>query len=78
MQEDISNIPALRPELQDEAAYYSSLVNGGVMSPNEAREALRLEPMEGHDDLRIPANIAGSASNPSEGGRPEETTEDDG
>ena len=78
LQEDISNIPALRQELQDEAAYYSSLVNGGVMSPNEAREALRLDPMDGHDELRIPANIAGSASNPSEGGRPEEVSEDDG
>ena len=77
LQEDISNIPALRPELQDEAAYYSSLVNGGVMSPNEAREALRLSPVEGHDDLRVPANIAGSAANPSEGGRPEENTEDE-
>ena len=75
LQEDISNIPALRPELQDEAAYYSSLVNGGVMTPNEARQALRLDPVEGHDDLRIPANIAGSASNPSEGGRPEETND---
>jgi len=77
LKEDISNIPALRPELQDEAAYYSSLVNGGVMSPNEAREALRLSPVEGHDDLRVPANIAGSAANPSEGGRPEENTEDE-
>ena len=48
------------------------------MSPNEAREALRLDPMDGHDGLRIPANIAGSASNPSEGGRPEEVSEDDG
>tara|TARA_B100000131_G_scaffold104048_2_gene101102 strand:+ start:1176 stop:2375 length:1200 start_codon:yes stop_codon:yes gene_type:complete len=75
LQEDISNIPALRPELQDEAAYYSTLVNGGVMSPNEARQALRLEPVEGHDDLRVPANIAGSAANPSEGGRPEETND---
>ena len=76
LKEDISNIPALRPELQDEAAYYSSLVNGGVMSPNEAREALRLSPVEGHDDLRVPANIAGSAANPSEGGRPEENTDE--
>lgn len=75
LQEDISNIPALRPELQDEAAYYSTLVNGGVISPNEARQALRLEPVEGHDDLRVPANIAGSAANPSEGGRPEETND---
>ena len=76
LQEDISNIPALRPELQDEASYYSTLVNGGVMSPNEAREALRLSPVEGHDDLRVPANIAGSAANPSEGGRPEENTDE--
>jgi hypothetical protein len=45
------------------------------MSPNEARQALRLEPVEGHDDLRVPANIAGSAVNPSEGGRPEETND---
>ena len=78
LQEDVSNIPALRPELQDEAAYYSTLVNGGVMSPNEARDALRLDPVDGHDDLRVPANIAGSAANPSEGGRPEEISEDDG
>ena len=76
LQEDVSNIPALRPELQDEAAYYSTLVNGGVMSPNEARDALRLDPVDGHDDLRVPANIAGSAANPSEGGRPEENTDE--
>jgi hypothetical protein len=28
------------------------------------------------DQLRIPANIAGSAANPSEGGRPEEGDEE--
>lgn len=70
--EDVTYIHALRPELRDEAAYYQSLVNGGVMTPNEARENLGLPKLEGHDDLRIPANIAGSAANPSEGGRPSE------
>ena len=46
------------------------------MSPNEAREALSLEMMEGHDELRIPANIAGSAANPEEGGKPPQTEEE--
>jgi HK97 family phage portal protein len=68
--EDITYIHALRPELRDEAAYYTTLVNGGVLSANEAREAIGKEPKPGHDDLRIPQNIAGSAADPSQGGRP--------
>lgn len=74
--EDITNIPALQPELRDAAAYYTSLVNGGIISPNEAREALGYDPREEAEDIRVPANIAGSASNPSEGGRPEESNEE--
>ena len=76
--EDMSGVPAMQPELKDQSAYYSTLVNTGIISPNEAREHLRMEPLEGHDDLRVPANIAGSAANPSEGGRPEEEEENDG
>ena len=76
--EDMSGVPAMQPELKDQAAYYSTLVNTGIISPNEAREHLRMEPLEGHNDLRVPANIAGSAANPSEGGRPEEEEENDG
>ena len=72
LQENTSNIPAMQPELRDQAGYYSSLVNGGVMTPNEARVQMRLDPLDGLDEIRVPANIAGSASNPSEGGRPEE------
>jgi len=75
--EDVSNIPALQPELQDKAAYYSTLVNGGIITPNEARESMRMESIEGNDELRVPANIAGSAANPSEGGRPSEDEEND-
>ena len=65
-----SNVSALQPELKDVAAYLTSLVNGGVISPNEARVELRYEAKPGNDDLRIPANIAGSAADPSQGGAP--------
>ena len=65
-----SNVSALQPELKDVAAYNTTLVNGGIISPNEARIELRYETKPGHDDLRIPANIAGSAANPALGGAP--------
>ena len=77
LQEDVSNVPALQPELRDQAAYYQSLVNTGIITPNEAREAMRMEQLEGLDEVRIPANIAGSSSNPSEGGRPSEEETND-
>ena len=72
---DISNIPALQPELRDSAAYYSTLVNAGIITPNEAREALNYDEVFGAGEIRVPANIAGSASNPAEGGRPQEQEE---
>jgi HK97 family phage portal protein len=70
LREDVTNIPALQPELRDQASYYQTLVNAGILTPNEARVKLGKEPMEGYDDLRVPANIAGSAVNPDMGGRP--------
>ena len=70
--EDVTGIPALQPELRDQAAYYATLVNTGIMSPNEAREALGKDPVDGFDQPRVPANIAGSAANPEEGGRPQQ------
>lgn len=74
--EDITDIPALQPELRDQSQYYSSLVNTGIITPNEARDALGFASVEGYDDLRVPANIAGSAANPDEGGRPVEEGEE--
>lgn len=65
-----SNVSALQPDLKDIAAYNTTLVNGGIISANEARVELRYDPKPGHDDLRIPANIAGSAANPALGGAP--------
>ena len=65
-----TGVSALQPELKEIAGYYTTLVNGGVIAPNEARIELRYEAKPGHDDLRVPANIAGSAANPSQGGKP--------
>ena len=76
VKEDITDIPALQPELRDQSQYYSALVNTGIISPNEAREHLGFDAVEGYDELRVPANIAGSATNPDEGGRPTEGDED--
>ncbi len=65
-----SSVSSLQPDIKDLAAYHSTLVNGGIITPNEARIELRYDALAGHDDLRVPANIAGSAVNPSLGGAP--------
>jgi HK97 family phage portal protein len=74
LNEDTTDIPGLQPELRDQSQYYTSLVNTGVITPNEAREALGFEEDDDpeSDELRIPQNIAGSATNPDEGGAPKE------
>ena len=70
-----ATVSSLQPELKDVAAYHSTLVNAGIISPNEARLELRYPVKPGNDDLRIPANIAGSAANPSVGGAPKKPTD---
>lgn len=75
--EDVAGIPALQPELRDEAAYYSTLVNGGIITPDEARLGMGKDPLPdgAGAQIRVPANIAGSAANPSQGGRPPQESE---
>jgi HK97 family phage portal protein len=75
--EDVAGIPALQPELRDEAAYYATLVNGGIITPDEARFGMGKDPLPDGSgaQIRVPANIAGSAANPSVGGRPPEESE---
>lgn len=75
--EDITDIPALQPELRDAASYYTSLVNSGIITPNEARVAMNFIEMDGCETIRVPANIAGSAVDPNEGGRPVENTSEE-
>ena len=64
------DVLALRPELRDWSTFLTSVTNAGILTRNEAREELRKEPMDGHDELIIPANVAGSAVNPGTGGKP--------
>ncbi len=72
-----STVSSLQPELKEIASYHATLVNGGIISPNEARAELRFAPKPGHDELRVPANIAGSAANPSQGGKPKTPPKDE-
>jgi len=67
-------ISALQPDNKTQAMYYTTLVNGGIISPNEAREGLRLSRSTDPemDKIRVPQNIVGSATDPSQGGRPVE------
>lgn len=74
---EIGKVSALQPDMRESGAYYVGLVNGGIISPNEARGELRFEPKPDSDDLRIPANIAGSAANPNEGGAPKKEGSND-
>lgn len=68
------NISALAPDLKLEADRISSLVNNGIITGNEGRANLRLDPLDDEDmeNIRIPANIAGSATGVTgqEGGAP--------
>lgn len=73
------NVMALRPELSDHANYLTSLTNAGVMTRNEARQEIRMDPKTGAEDpddiadrLILPANIAGSATDAAQGGRPKD------
>jgi HK97 family phage portal protein len=67
------DILALRPELQEMGNYLSTLTNAGIMTRNESRADLRLPPIEDDENasrLILPANVAGSAQFANEGGRP--------
>lgn len=79
LEPDVFKIRALRPDLREAGSFFSSMVNNGIITINEARRELRLEPSaEKHaNELRIPQNITGSATDSSQGGRPPEDNEDD-
>jgi len=59
----VGDILPLKSDLKDIANYHSTLVNAGIETPKEARDALRLEELDDDElcSVRIPANIAGSA-----------------
>jgi len=65
-------VPALKPDLKEEANWFSTLTNAGIITRNEARAKLRLPKSDSSiaDELILPANVAGSAVNQTTGGRP--------
>jgi len=67
-----NDVPGMQPELQDLASYAVNLVNGGIITPNEGREVCAFEKSKeaDMDNIRVPVNVAGSAADPSQGGRP--------
>jgi HK97 family phage portal protein len=69
---DRLSLAALRPDAAVEANRLASLVNTGIITPNEARRELRYSPATDTkmDEIRVPQNITGSATNPSTGGKP--------
>jgi len=79
MEPEVVKIRSLRPEMREAGQYYQGLVNTGIMTINEARAELRLEQSneELADELRVPQNIAGSAEDPTTGGRPPSGTSED-
>ena len=84
---DKLTIPALRPDERTQSIYFSTLVNTGIITPNEARVGLGFPSIDGEDSIRVPQNITGSATDATQGGRPpneesenqiEEGTSDEG
>lgn len=71
------NVLALRPELRDLGAYLTAITNAGIITRNEAREDIRRPPRAEAeaDRIIIPANVAGSASNPTTGGKPAQSNQ---
>lgn len=49
---DTSNVKALQEDDTIKATRLTKYVSGGIMTPNEAREDIGLEPLEGGDELR--------------------------
>lgn len=69
-----TEIAALTPDREKEATAVSAKVNNGIITPQEGRIELRYEKLDDPkmEEIRIPANIAGSATGVAneEGGRP--------
>lgn len=69
---DATNVSVLQPDLKTQATYVSTLVNAGIIDPNEGRAKLNIEPKDDPEmnKIRIPQNITGSATRPDTGGAP--------
>lgn len=71
------DVMALRPELRELSNYLTTMVNAGILTRNESRLEIRYpeHTAEFANDLILPANVAGSAQDPSTGGAPKKNEE---
>lgn len=76
---DRTVITALQPDLRTQSQYYVSLVNSGIITPDEARAKLGFKTLDTPETnlIRLPQNITGSAVNPDVGGRPSNESVDE-
>lgn len=68
----LAEVPAMLPDAKERASALQSLVVAGIITRNEARAELRYGKANESfaDELVLPANIAGSALDATQGGRP--------
>lgn len=69
---DFSDVALLKRDFTNTANSIRSLYATGMITKNEARKILKFPPADNGDSFLIPANIAGSNLDPSQGGRPQE------
>ena len=71
---DVRDVPAMLPDMNEETARITALVNNGIITGDEGRIELRMEPTNDPQmtTIRIPANVSGSATGVAgqEGGAP--------
>jgi HK97 family phage portal protein len=71
---DTRDVPAMLPDMNEETTRIVSLVNNGIITGDEGRVELRMEPTGDPlmTTIRIPANVSGSATGVAgqEGGAP--------
>lgn len=72
LEPETAKVSALQPQMSEASSAIVTLVNGGIITPNEARIEMRYDKLDDPkmDEIREPKNIAGSATDPSQGGRP--------
>lgn len=71
---DVDQVPAMQERRQEFAKTLAGLVTSGIMTPNEAREALGYEKVPGADELLAPISLAplGAGTDPAKPAGPDE------
>lgn len=75
---DYSEVPALKEQSADLWERVGSGVNGGWVTPNEARESVGLPPIEGGDELRAPMQFGQDPNQEDDNKKPDKPNNDNG